>query len=246
VSLFLCGVSAMQRQFDDTMAKVPVRELRAAYIAVEQEREYVDEVRVWFWRWRPQWRVRVEERLPALEAAEARLADLVAQRDAIMAEARQVVGIWSEYAVEEARESFWSSVEAGKVRVLLSMTCSRSRHHFPTCHSIQGVAKRATFYDAFFSMFQMRRDESIGSFLLGLLVKFVFNLTFGLLLMLVAFLVSLVGFIYTWGPGVLSGTLFFLVAGLGATAAVTGIIALGTSWWSLRLVTLDTQLTRVT
>ena len=94
----------------------------------------------------------------------------------------------------------------------------------------QDIAKRATFWDLLFSGMSMRRDESLVSFLLGMVIKFAFNLTFGLLFMLVAFLFSLGGIVWSFGPGVLNGSLFFIVAALGATAVVTGIITLRTSW----------------
>lgn len=194
---------AMQQKFEDTLARVPMREIHAAMVERDDAAAYVDEAKVWFWRLRSEYASEVAARQPALDRAQARLDELLAERDAIMLEARQLVGIWSEYGIEEARERFWSSIQSGK-----------------------DIAKRATFWDLLFSGMSMRRDESLVSFLLGMVIKFAFNLTFGLLFMLVAFLFSLGGIVWSFGPGVLNGSLFFIVAALGATAVVTGIITL--------------------
>lgn len=194
---------AMQRQFEETLAKVPMRQIHAATLERDEAADYVGEAKVWFWRFRPEYASEVERRQPELDRAQARLDKLLAEKDAIMLEARQVVGIWSEYGIEEARDKFWANMQAGK-----------------------DVAKRATMWDMMFSAFSMRRDESLASFLLGLVVKLVFNLTFGLIIMLIAFLFSLGSFVWSFGPGFVNGTLFFTVAALGASAVVFGIITL--------------------
>lgn len=150
----------------------------------------------------------------------------------------------NQYGVEEARETFWSAFSGGKA-----------------------FAKRATWWDFMFNSFRMMgRDESLISFLVGLLFKFLFNLTIGLVGALVSFLFSLgalvrlarvVGKAHTlctgailrqpqpfltlsprarlhtapllqvshFSPGFVSGTLFFLVLGVGAASVVLSTLA---------------------
>ena len=93
----LCGwATAMQQKFEDTLARVPMREIHAAMVERDDAAAYVDEAKVWFWRLRSEYASEVAARQPALDRAQARLDELLAERDAIMLEARQLVGIWSE------------------------------------------------------------------------------------------------------------------------------------------------------
>lgn len=193
---------AMQRQFDATLAKVPQRRIRAAMIAAADAEDEMAQYKVWFWRFRPDYKAQVERFQPEYDAVHTKLTAVMAERDEIMKEARQVVGIWSEYGVEEAREKFWENVERGKAS-----------------------AKRMTYWDTMFmAIGTMGRDEGLGAFIMRIIMRFAFNLTFGLIIMLIAFLFSLGSMVASFGPGFFSGTLFFLVAAAGATAVTFGII----------------------
>lgn len=86
------------------------------------------QVSVWFWRWRPEHRKRVEERMPAVEAAREKVTQLRRQRDGVLREAKQSLGLWSDAGIEEGRQLLWSSFSAGKV-----------------------IAQRQTFWDTIFS-----------------------------------------------------------------------------------------------
>ena len=57
--------------------------------------------------------------------------------------AKALVGVFSDYAVDEAREKFWKSIESG-----------------------QSFGKRMTFWDAIFSIGSSRRDDSAGAFIM--------------------------------------------------------------------------------
>lgn len=63
----------MQAQFEATLAKVPHRELQAAFDVLEEETHRMSMVRVWFWRWRPEYRAQVEALQPQLDKAQVRL-----------------------------------------------------------------------------------------------------------------------------------------------------------------------------
>jgi len=125
-------------------------------------------------------RVEVHEcgKLQALEAQQAEL-----KRDAFA-----VVGLWSEFGVEEARTIFWDCLEKGK-----------------------GFAKRSTFYDMLFGVV-MGRDENIGSFLMRVVLNFVINMTMGLIGALMAFVYYLWGMVVLYKASFFGGLAFFAVA----------------------------------
>ena len=76
---------------------------------------YMQEVQVWFWRWRPEHRAEVERRRPAVDAARQRVATLRQERDGILRQAKGELGLWSEAGLEESRALLWNSFASGKV-----------------------------------------------------------------------------------------------------------------------------------
>ena len=70
----------------------------------------------------------------------------------MMVEARQQVGIWSEYGVATVRQHFWSNVDFA-----------------------QSGAKRQTKWDAFW-MILMDRESTFAEMIMRLLVQFFLNL----------------------------------------------------------------------
>merc|ERR1719473_148375 len=70
------------------------------------------------------------------DRSEARVHQVSAERDAIVKEARQAVGVWSIYSVADVRAAFWRAWESGK-----------------------SIAARWTMYDALFMAIPGRREE---------------------------------------------------------------------------------------
>lgn len=50
---------------------------------------------VWFWRWKPEARAAVEERRPAVEAAQQALRAVEKRRDGLLREAKAALGLFS-------------------------------------------------------------------------------------------------------------------------------------------------------
>ncbi len=122
-----------------------------------------------------------------------------------VSEARQIVGIFSTYGVEDARKLFWSSWQWGK-----------------------DFAKRMTFWDAMFLAFDSNDSESGG--LSGYIIRLVFqalvNFTIGFIAAFFSFIYSLIGFVQSFSAG-LSGIGFFLLASIAAVSfLVTTIVVM--------------------
>lgn len=136
----------------------------------------------------------------------------------VQADANAELGLFSTQAVMAVRDRFWSGLSFGK----------------------EGAA-RSTKYDAMFMAFRsLGRDESIVSFLLELLVRFLINLVIFIFVALIGFLWSVWDIILAYRPNPASALLFFamcclmswslflsLLLGIAAsvTAATLGVTA---------------------
>jgi len=127
--------------------------------------------------------------LQSVEMVEcSKLQVLLDQQNELKRDAFAVVGLWSEFGVEEARTLFWDCLEKGK-----------------------GFAKRSTFYDMLFGAV-MRRDEGMGAFAARIVLNFVINMTLGLIGALLAFFYYLWGMVLLYKASFLGGLAFFAVA----------------------------------
>ena len=111
-----------------------------------------------------------------------------------IASAKSKLGIFSEYGVEETRNLFWERFGQGK-----------------------GFAQRQTKWDALFmGMSAMGRDEKLVSYLLRLVLSFLFNFTIGVVGAVVVFICNLYSLIQTFQTSFLTGLVFFAFASLAA------------------------------
>ena len=154
-----------------------------------------------------------------LDAADAHNARALSQ-------ARASVGVFSEYGVADARESFWESYEHGKV-----------------------FAKRASMYDALFmSISAMRRDDSLLSVVINWAIQALINFTMGMVGALFGFAWQLWALLTSYQVGAAEAFAFFslallaalsllgsIVVGLYATAAGTAFVAIKASGATLRI-----------
>ena len=158
--------------------------------------------------------------------ARAEFDELEARREDLRRSAFNVVGLWSEFGINEARSIFWDCLERGK-----------------------GFAKRSTFWDMLFGL-TMGRDESMAAFVVRLALNFLVNVTFGLIGTVLAFLWYLWGMVVTYKAGLLSGAAFFAVmaaAGVSMAAlyifVIYGAVA-GTGYVAVRSAVNQARLER--
>ena len=125
-----------------------------------------------------------------------------AKHDSAVSEANQIVGVFSEYGVSQARLLFWDCWQWGK-----------------------DFAKRISYYDAIFLMFDSR-DESFWVYIARFVVRILMNFTIGFISGLISFIWQLWWFVKSYGGGI-TGILFFLIGGLAAwSLIVTMIVAM--------------------
>lgn len=118
----------------------------------------------------------------------------VAKADAILANAKNKVGLFSEYGVGETRDLFWQRFSQGG-----------------------RFAKRQTMWDALFmGLSSMGRDEQLASFVLRIAGQFIMNLTIGLFGACVWFVGSLWTVVSSFNPSLLEGGVFWALAALAA------------------------------
>lgn len=162
---------------------------------------YAEDAKVWFWRFRSPHNGIVKERLTKQSEAQAAVTKLNRQRAAIMSEAKSQLGLWSDAGIEESRQSFWKSFEAGKV-----------------------FGRRQTLWDAVITVIGGQERNAM-----GLLLKVVFsalvNFTIGMISSIFVFTFKLPWILADYNPGWISGLTFFMVALLGAVSVITGFLA---------------------
>lgn len=161
----------------------------------------LDQVHVWGWRWREPYSRLVPERKAYLAVAQRNLNAALAERDAIISEAKSEVGIWSTYGVEEVRDKFWKAYQSGK-----------------------DFAKRMTWWDVILGAGRGSRDEEALATILRWVGQVMMNFTIGLISALISFGFSLVAMIWEYKTSLLGGILFFVVAMSAASSMVAGFI----------------------
>ncbi|OXA45934.1 uncharacterized protein LOC110856469 [Folsomia candida] len=151
---------------------------------------------VWFWRWRPEHKVIVDQNQAIVSAKQEIVAGLTAQRVARQNKANAYVGLWSEYGMSEMKAKFWSSFESGKV-----------------------FAQRQSFWQMFHLMLTSREE-----YFLSIFVKWVglalINFTLGLIGALFYYTYALFGMLFSYESLSLGGVTFFILSFLGGASIV--------------------------
>lgn len=133
-----------------------------------------------------------------LKKAQRILDEIKAQDAAVVAEAKSKIGIYSDVAVQETRDLFWSTFSKGKA-----------------------FAKRSSWYDMIFmSLGSMHRDESFFSVLIRWLFQLAINFTLGLIGAFTAFVWYLWDVVTSYKPDSFSALLFFALATITAFSVV--------------------------
>ncbi|KAJ1462102.1 hypothetical protein M885DRAFT_476182 [Pelagophyceae sp. CCMP2097] len=109
------------------------------------------------------------------------------------------VGVFSEYGVAEARDTFWATFAGGK-----------------------DFAKRQSMWDLLFRglSYSSSRDENAAAVVLRWLIQLLFNFTLGLCGALVVFWYKLWGLVSSYQPNPIAALCFAAAAGLAATSMV--------------------------
>mmetsp|Transcript_14495 Transcript_14495/g.25982 ORF Transcript_14495/g.25982 Transcript_14495/m.25982 type:complete len:293 (+) Transcript_14495:265-1143(+) len=139
-----------------------------------------------------------EEAKANLVAAKRDVDELEKEFAQTMSKAKQEVGIFSEYGVQEARDLFWAQFAGGKQ-----------------------FAQRSSWYDLIFmSIGSMGRDESLLEFALRFLIQMLLNFTIGLIGALIGFYWYLWSIVASYQPSFLLALGFFVLASIAATSFV--------------------------
>lgn len=157
--------------------------------------------KVWFWRFRPEYREKVKAHDPEIRDAKTRVRSLQQERDAILKQAKSNLGIWSDAGIEESRKMLWTSFDSGKV-----------------------FAQRQTFWDSLFTILRAR-DRDWVSLLIHLLLTALVNYTVGGIMAVVTFVFSLPSFISSYATSFPSGLLFFAVASIAAVSLIAAYLS---------------------
>jgi hypothetical protein len=135
------------------------------------------------------------------ESMNADLVRIRAEGMEIVSDAKESVGVFSEVAVSEARDSFWSYFNKGAA-----------------------FAKRQSMYDALFTGFRsMGRNESTGEYLMKMVLQIFMNFSLGLCLTFVTFVIGLWTIVNSFRPSLPEAILFFVLASAAGFATVVTI-----------------------
>merc|ERR1712195_107901 len=131
------------------------------------------------------------------------------ERMALVREAKNAVGLWSEYGIGETRVVFWKAVDEGKA-----------------------FAKRMSWWDAMFlgagAMFGGRRGEDgagqLISYVLQMIGRILLNFTMGFVGAFFYFIYALFNLVFSYEPDAITGGLFFFVAFFAAGSMIAAVI----------------------
>lgn len=171
------------------------RQLMEAEVAQAQHK-------VWFWRLKPKARAAVAAHQPAVNAARQRVAAVRERRNALLREAKSLLGLWTEAGVEEGKELFWDSFSSGKV-----------------------FAQRQSFWDAFFVILGSRERDWL-AMLLNLLIQTLINFFTGMVVACFVFLIQLPSLIWSYQPALWSGIAFFALAAVASISVIASYLGL--------------------
>jgi len=133
-----------------------------------------------------------------MEDAKRQLDDIRMEGYNRMSDAKSVAGLFSEIGVGEVKESFWEYFTSGKQ-----------------------FAKRQSMWDAMFiGLRSMRRDEKMMDYIVKVLIQVLLNISIGLVMALIFFVIGLWSLIQSYQPNPLSALVFFVSAVCAAFAFV--------------------------
>lgn len=187
--------------FDDKMMEAEKIDLTDASNEHRNAKYAYESTRGWFWQSPTSRNIAAERNL---KTAERKLNGLLNERARIQSDAKHSVGVWSEYGLEEVRHSFWEYFNSGL-----------------------GVAKAATKNQAFYSLIfglGMHRDETLVSFVMRWVVRFMTNLTIGVMGACLGFIMNLYSIVNTYAPSFFSALAFFLLGSLGAISVTLTVV----------------------
>jgi hypothetical protein len=186
--------SSQQKEFTSILQKIDIRGLENAkenaYLTYEEYRQS----KGWFFT--------CDEKCTELyeisQQAKYVLDTHEASYNLAMSNARSKVGIFSQYGVEDARESWWDSFQKGI-----------------------SYAKRMSYMDALFlAIGSMRRDDSMLTVFLNWAIQAIMNFCIGMFSAFIGFAIHVAGLIFSYQTGTVSGIAFFILATSGAFAIV--------------------------
>lgn len=127
-----------------------------------------------------------------------------------LSNARAKVGIFSEYAVADAKDLFWSIISKGK-----------------------NIAQRSSYYDfIFMGISSIGRDESLASFIIRWIFQVITNLTISLIGAFFVFVYYVGDIIASYQANFFTGALFYFMAILAAASFIISyfiaLVAAGT------------------
>ncbi|KAL4426500.1 hypothetical protein ABPG77_008358 [Micractinium sp. CCAP 211/92] len=158
--------------------------------------------KVWFWRLKPEARAAVAARQPAVDAAHKQVAAVRTRRNALLREAKAMLGLWTEAGVEESKELFWEFFSSGKV-----------------------FAQRQSFWDALFVILGSRERDWL-AMLLNLLIRTLINFFTGMVVACFVFLIQLPSLIWSYQPALWSGVAFFAAAAVASVSIIASYLGL--------------------
>lgn len=175
-------------------------EYHDAYANYAAAQEQVDEVKVWFWRFREPFRTQVHERQRVADTWHTEMERLDAVRERKMKDAKAYVGLWSDFGMAEVRARFWGAFDKGKL-----------------------FAQQQTFYHMLIRVLSAR-DEDVVSTILNWIFVALSNFTTGLLGALFYFFFSLVNMVFSYQPDPLSAIAFVVLGFVGAASVIASYL----------------------
>lgn len=140
------------------------------------------------------------------QKARDELEQMELKREQTLKEAKREIGLWSSIGgVGEMREMFWNAWERGTA-----------------------TAQRMTAYDAIsIAIFGgNRREETLLSVLFQIFLRFLINLTVGLIATTGIFLIQAVSVVNSYGPDLISGVIFYGLVVCSALASLATFLGL--------------------
>ncbi|DBA00516.1 TPA: hypothetical protein N0F65_006420 [Lagenidium giganteum] len=191
----------MKTQYETMMVEAGnLPEYEPTYVKYVEAQEYANEAKVWFWRFREPYASQVHARQQEANKWQAELDRLDAIREKKMKEAKQFVGIWSDYGMAEVRSRFWDAFEKGKL-----------------------FAQQQTFYHMVVQVLTARNEDIVSTIFNWIFVA-VMNFTTGLLGSLFYFFFSLISLVYSYQPDPVSALAFFVLAFVGAASVIAAYL----------------------
>lgn len=198
--LFAGGLSVsseQERSYYQIMNEIDLKKLQRAEERVMVRRDQYRRSKGWF-SCDAQCEINYQEFLDA----ENDLQKIEAKNYETMKRAKQQVGLFSEYGVEEVRNLFWEQFAGGK-----------------------DFAKRSSWWDLIFmSIGSIGRDESLVEFAIRFFINALMNITVGMTGALVGFYYYVWGVIASYGAGTIMAFVMFVLACTAATSFMVSFI----------------------